>query len=219
MKFSGVNLLDELGRAEFEELRAAFNERNYPGGNIIFRPDESENLVFIIAEGRVRVYLSYEDKEFTLAILTPGDLYATHAGCHIQALEKTALLVTDVQSVKRCMVEVPTFTRTMVRVLGHILQNSFSIIGGLAFKDIYDRLMDYILEESRDSGVPENGGIHLRLDLTTEQIGQVVGATRQTVSTLLNDMVRAGLMEKRGRGEFYIPDMEALEQATGKQTS
>ncbi|BDQ38168.1 transcriptional regulator [Pseudodesulfovibrio nedwellii] len=216
MKFSGVNLLDELERPELAELRAVFNERSFFKGNVIFRPDEPENRVFVIAKGRVRVYLAYEDKEFTLAILGPGDLYSTHAGCFIQAFEDATLLAADVQSVKRWMAEVPLFTRTMVRVLGHILQNSFSIIGGLAFKDIYNRLMEYILREVRDTGVPEDGGLVLKFDLTIEQLAQLMGASRQTVSTLLNDMERAGLMEKRGRGEYLIPDVDALERAVGE---
>ncbi|MCJ2165321.1 MULTISPECIES: Crp/Fnr family transcriptional regulator [unclassified Pseudodesulfovibrio] len=215
MKFSGVNLLDEIAKEELADLRAVFNRRTFAKDCVIYRPDEIADLVFVIAEGRVRVYLAYEDKEFTLGILGPGDLYATHAGCHIQALEETELLVTDVRSVKRCMTEVPLFTRTMVRVLGHILQNSFSIIGSLAFKDIYNRLMDYILSEARDIGVPEDGGMVLNLNLTIEQLAKLVGATRQTVSTLLNDMERAGLMEKRARGEYFIPDVGALEKAAG----
>ncbi|ADU61550.1 MAG: Crp/Fnr family transcriptional regulator [Pseudodesulfovibrio sp.] len=213
MKFTGVNLLDELGRDELGELRNVFRERAWSKGAIIFDADETDNLVFIIAEGRVRVYLAYEDKEFTLGILGPGDLYATHAGCYVQAFDDTRLLLADVQSVKRCMTEMPVFTRTMVRVLGNILQNTFSIIGGLAFKDIYDRLMDYILIEAQDNGVPEGDGLTISLGLTTEQLAQLLGATRQTVSTLLNDMVRAGFMEKRGRGRFHIPSLDALKRA------
>jgi transcriptional regulator, Crp/Fnr family len=213
MKFSGVNLLDELERDELAELRAVFAERSWPRGAIAFDADSTDNLAFIIAEGRVRIYLAYEDKEFTLGILGPGDLYSTHAGCFIQALDDTRLLLADVRSVKRCMAEIPLFTRTMVRVLGNILQNSFSIIGGLAFKDIYDRLMDYILIEARDNGVPEGEeGLVISLGLTMEQLAQLMGASRQTVSTLLNDMVRAGLMEKRGRGSYFIPRLEALER-------
>lgn len=216
MKFSGINLLDELAKDELAELRSVFNERSFAKGNVIYTPDEDENLVFVIARGRVRVYLAYEDKEFTLAILGPGDLYATHAGCYIQAFEDAALLTTDVQSVKRVMVEVPLFNLTMVRVLGHILQNSFSIIGSLAFKDIYNRLIDYIISEARDSGTPAGEGVEVKFDLTIEQLAQLMGATRQTVSTLLNDMVRAGLMEKKGRGLYYIPDLGELERAAGE---
>lgn len=219
MKFTGVNLLDELAKDELSELRSLFTERSHPKGAVIYTPDERENRVFVIARGRVRVYLAYEDKEFTLGILNPGDLYATHAGCYIQAFEDTTLLVADVHAVKRLMDTVPMVTRTMVRVLGHILQNAFSIIGGLAFKDIYARLMEYILAEARQSGELRDGGVLVTLDLTTEQLAQIMGATRQTVSTLLNDMVRAGLMEKQGRGRYFIPDMAALEQGTGAATT
>lgn len=216
MKFSGINLLDELAKDELAELRAVFNERTYPKSAVIYTPDETENLVFIVAQGRVRVYLAYEDKEFTLGILNPGDIYASHAGCYIQAFDDAALLVTGVQSVKTIMDTVPLFTRTMVRVLGHILQNSFSIIGGLAFKDIYNRLMEYILDEARENGVAQDGGVLVTLNLTIEQLAQLMGATRQTTSTLLNDMVRAGLMKKEGRGKYLIPSMDDLERAVGE---
>ncbi|MGE4421647.1 MAG: Crp/Fnr family transcriptional regulator [Pseudodesulfovibrio sp.] len=215
MKFTGVNLLDELDRPELADLRAVFRKRSVNKGEVVFRPEGDEDLVFVVAKGRVRVYLAYEDKEFTLAILNPGDPYSTHSGCYIQALEDAELLLTDVRSVKRCMTDIPLFTRTMVRVLGHILRNSFSIIGGLAFKDIYNRLMDYILNEARASGTPEDGGRLLKLNLTIEQLSQLMGATRQTVSTLLNDMERAGLMFKRGRGVYFIPDLDALSKAAG----
>jgi CRP-like cAMP-binding protein len=215
MKFTGVNLLDELERREMADLRAVFRKRSVAKGEVVFRPDGDEELVFVVAKGRVRVYLAYEDKEFTLAILNPGDPYSTHSGCYIQAMEDAELLLTDVRSVKRCMAEIPLFTRTMVRVLGHILRNSFSIIGGLAFKDIYNRLMDYILSEAQSSGTPEDGGRLLQLNLTIEQLSQLMGASRQTVSTLLNDMERAGLMFKRGRGVYFIPDLDALARAAG----
>ncbi|MEZ7198269.1 Crp/Fnr family transcriptional regulator [Pseudodesulfovibrio karagichevae] len=217
MKFTGVNLLDELDRPELADLRAVFRKRSVSKGEVVFRPEGDEDLVFVVAKGRVRVYLAYEDKEFTLAILNPGDPYSTHSGCYVQALEDAELLLTDVRSVKRCMTDIPLFTRTMVRVLGHILRNSFSIIGGLAFKDIYNRLMDYILNEARASGTPEDGGRLLKLNLTIEQLAQLMGATRQTVSTLLNDMERAGLMFKRGRGIYFIPDLDALAQAAGDE--
>ncbi|WP_419786518.1 Crp/Fnr family transcriptional regulator [Pseudodesulfovibrio sp.] len=212
-QFSGVNLLDELAREDLLELRSLLRPRNFPSGTIIFTPDGEEDLVFIVSEGRVRIFLSYEGKEFTLGILNRGDVYSTHAECYVQALDDTELLLTDVHSVKRIMDTVPTFTRTMVRVLGNILKNSFLIIGGLAFKDIYYRLMDYLLAEARQSGTEQDGGVLVTLDLTMEQLAQLMGATRQTVSTLLNDMARAGLVQKQGRGVYFIPDLKALEKA------
>ncbi|MFV0420846.1 Crp/Fnr family transcriptional regulator [Oleidesulfovibrio sp.] len=212
MKFSEINLLDELKRPELADLHNIFHQRAVAKGAIAFHPDADENLVFIIASGRVRIYLGFEDKEFTLGVLEAGDLYSTHAGCFAQALEESSLLVTDVQSVKRCMSEVPLFNRTMVRVLGQILNNSFSIIGSLAFQDIYSRLTAFLYKEALRTGVQTDEGTELRLAVTTEQLSQHMGATRQTVSTLLNNLVREGIMQKRGRSAWLIPDMEALRQ-------
>lgn len=211
MKFSEINLLDEFKRSELAELRDIFTEKKVKKKDIVFHAENEENLVFIIASGRVRIYLGYEDKEFTLGILGPGDLYSTHAGCFVQAMEDSTLLTTDVQSVKRCMSEIPLFNRTMVRVLGHILNNAFSIIGGLAFKDIYSRLIGLLAKIARESGKEVDGGVEIVLDLTGEQLAQVVGASRQTVSTLMNDLVREGLLVKRGRSVWLIPDVDALQ--------
>jgi len=214
MKFSEINLLDELQRPELTELRGIFTRRSVTKGAVAFHPETDENLVFVIASGRVRIYLGYEEKEFTLGVLEPGDLYSTHAGCYAQALEDSTLMVTDVQSVKRCMSEIPLFTRTMVRVLGQILNNSFSIIGSLALKDIYTRLTSFLHKEALRTGTPCSEGTELRLALTTEQLSLHMGATRQTVSTLLNNLVREGIMVKKGRSVWVIPDMEALHRQT-----
>lgn len=217
MKFPGINLLEELERDELHELHAVFNTRTLPKNAIIYTPDEREDLTFIIKKGRVRVYLAYADKEFTLAILRPGDLYSTHAGCYVQSLSSTQLLVADVHAMKTLMDRNPVFTRTMVRVLGHILKNTFSIIGGLVFKDIYARLLDYIIDEAQQAGLPHHSGVLIDLNLTIEQLAQLVGASRQTVSTLLNDMLRAGFIIKHGRGQYIIPDLPALKRHASEQ--
>ncbi len=213
MKFLDANLLDHLQRPEFAELREAFGRRKYAAKALVFGPCESENLVFIVASGRVRVYLSYEDKEFSLGILGKGDIYSTHSGTFIEALDEAELLVTDVRTFRRRMVGIPEVTTTMVRVLGNILRNSFSIIDGLVFHDVGKRLAALLAVEARKGGRPEGEGVLLHLDLPVEQLACLVGATRQTVSTLLGDLAREGLIEKRARGLYFIPDLERLERA------
>lgn len=210
MKFSGINLLDELEREEFEDIRSVFTERRVKKGAIAFSSDNDEDLVFIVAEGRIRVYLAYEAKEFTLGILSPGDLYSTHAGCFIQAYEDSRLLVTDVKSVKRCMADIPLFNRTMVRVLGKILQNSFSVIDGLVFRDINSRLCGYLHKEAVEYGRAVEGGIEINLNLTAEQLSTLLGATRQTVSTLLNNLSREGVISRINRSRWLVADMDQL---------
>lgn len=213
MKSTEINLLAELERPELAEMRKAFHLRSYPKGHIISRPDSTENLVFIITSGKIRVYLAYEVKEFTLAILGPGDIFSTHAGVYVEAFEETQLLAASIEVVSRGITQQPQFTTTMTRVLGNMLKSSFEIIGRLAFKDITQRLVDVFEEHAKTNALDnEEHNVLIDIGLTTEQLSNVLCATRQTVSTLLNDLAREGLLEKRGKGRFFIPDMQALRE-------
>lgn len=216
MKFLEENLLDHLQRPEFAELQAALTTQTYPKNSFICQPDHGDNRIFIVADGRVRVYLGYEEKEFNLGILTKGDIYSTHTGTFAQALTDTELLVTDVATFRQWMVCDPEVTKAMVRVLGNILKTSFSIIDGLAFKDVNSRLVALLSNEARRHGTTlENGDIQIQLDLSVEQIARLVGSTRQTVSMLLTDLSRAELVLKVERGKYVIPNLPALESIGG----
>lgn len=216
MKFLEENLLDHLHRPEFANLQSSLMRKSYGKGEYICQPGVGTNRVFIIDSGRVRVYLGYEDKEFNLGILTRGDIYSTHTGTYVQTLEDTVLLLADVSTFRRQMVGDPEVTKAMVRVLGNILKTSFSIIDGLAFKDVNYRLVALLSNEAQKHGTPvDDGGIRVQINLSVEQIARLVGSTRQTVSTLLNDLARAGLISKPSRGVFLIPDLAALQSVGG----
>ncbi len=220
MKFLEENLLDHLQRPEFAELRSVLISHKFPKGSFICQPGTGSNRVFIVVSGKVRVYLGYEEKEFNLGILTKGDIYSTHTGTFVQALTDVVVLLTDVKTFRQRMVGDPEVTKAMVRVLGNILKTSFSIIDGLAFKDVNARLVALLSNEASRHGVTlANGSVQIQLDLSIEQISRLVGSTRQTVSMLLNDLVRAGLIERPERGRFLIPNLSALESVGGVNRS
>ncbi len=211
MKATNLNLLDELEKEELSDFKNIFHERPFSKGQLIFTPFQDSNQAFIIAKGRVRVYLAYADKEFSLSILGVGELYSTHTECYVEALDDCRLLVADVKDIARFMTDVPSLTRSMVRVLGRILKNSFSIIAGLAFKDINKRLIDYILYIA-EQAYPDEKTPEIELGLTVEQLSGLMGASRQTVSTLLNSLERDGLIKKTGRGCYLVLNIELLRE-------
>ncbi len=219
MKFLKENLLDHLKRPEFAQLHASLIRRRHPKGAFVSQPGTDENRVFIVSKGRARVYLGYEDKEFNLGILTKGDIYSTHTGTFVQALDEMEVLIADVKTFRQKMVGDPEVTQAMVRVLGNILKTSFSIIDGLVFKDVNARLVALLANEARRHGnETDQGHMIVKIDLSVEQIARLVGSTRQTVSTLLSDLSRAGLIQRPERGTFLIPNLLALESVGGIQT-
>ncbi len=74
-------------------LLQGFHARQLVEGELLVSPGSPRNSVFILRGGRLRVYLAFEDKEYTLAFLEPGDIYSTHSGAYVQAVQPTEVLV------------------------------------------------------------------------------------------------------------------------------
>lgn len=210
-RLMGINLLEALEQPELAELRTEFVSREYSKGAVIFEPLCPGNLVFIVFRGTARLYLAFEEKEFTLSILSPGDIYATHTRAYVQALEDLTILSMPTDRFASRLQQYPELTRTMVLVLGDILRSSFSIIHSLVFKDIPRRVAAFLCVAAREYGEVLPEGHRVTLSLTTEQIAKIVGSSRQTVSESLTRLEREGLVLREGRGIYLFPDLNALE--------
>jgi len=210
MKVSSVDLLEELDKPRYQTLRQALRPRRFARKTVAFEPLSEEDLVFIVKSGRVRVYLSYEDKEFCLAVLGPGDVYSTHTRAFVQAIEDVELLVAPSDVFRRRMEEFPGLYTTMIRVLGSLLGRALTIIDSLAFKKVGIRLLEMLSTEATHGRPLPEGGVLLEWNLNNEQLAAVLGTTRQTLSSLMNSLSREGLLELRGKGGVYIPDPARL---------
>lgn len=224
MKFSNINLLDELARPELAPLLSAFHEKRYARQAIIFAPQydddlaeqepdkqQGDNFVFIVKSGLVRIYLSYGDREFTIAFLKPGDLYVSHSNAFVQVLEDAVLLLLDTPTFNRCMMTIPEFTVPIVRVLGGMLKSCFSIIDGLALRDVTVRLARLLMDLAHENDGSAQERL-IRLPLSGEMLAQTLGTSRQTISTLLTDFTRLGILQKEQRGLYRILDENRLRE-------
>lgn len=206
-----INLLQELEREPLDSLRCEFTERRFPKNSLVFEPRHPENMIFIVKEGRIRIYLAFEDKEFTLALLEPGDVYSTHTRAFVAALDDATVLTMDTAAFMACMAAMPELSQKVVSVLGDLLKQSFSIIHGLAFHEIGARLSEYLAYEARSNGIHGPNGVLVSLGMTVEELAGMIGSTRQTVSKLINGMIRDGLIIKKARGTYLIPDLALLQ--------
>lgn len=210
-RLSDIDLLKELAKPEFNALRGEFTTRRFSRDSVVYMPRHHEDLVFVVVKGRLRIFLAYDTREFSLAILEPGDIFATHTRANVTALEDAELLVMPTGRFHKYISLHPELSKTIISVLGDLLKQTVSIISSLMFKDTSQRITEFLVHEARNNGQAGPEGVIIRPGLTMEELANVVGSTRQTVSSLLNDMIRIGVLRKRGRGAFSIPDVARLE--------
>jgi len=180
-------------------------------GCLFTTPGDARNQVLIIERGRLRVYLAGESRELSLSFLEPGDIYTTHTPTYVEAVAPTRLWLMDTGAFARKLASDPSVTPVMMRVLGRLLVNAVNLIEDLAFREVPARLARFLTGMAERRGRPLDGGIWLLpLDLGTEDIASLLGSTRQTVSSLLNQWEREGILQRQGRRVFYIYQLDAL---------
>jgi len=210
MKLSNIDILKIFSAPDYAEILSGFKEKTYAKKTLISTPFTEADSIFIVKSGRLRVFLSYDDREFTLALLEPGDIFSTHSRTYAETLEESQILTGDTRTFQQKIIEHPEITATVVKVLGELLKNSIDIIEGLAFKDVRQRLYDFLINAAQDRGTPQPHGIIIDLSLNTEDIALLIGTTRQTVSMLINELIKAGHMEKIDRQSLLIKNLAAL---------
>jgi len=224
MRLTEITLLQDLHRPEMAPVRKLFSSRKFARGALVFEPKAGDQI-FIVTSGRARVYLAYRDKEFTMAMLDAGDVYATHTRAYVQALDDLEILIASVSEVRRYLGSMPSFNSAMIHVLGDLLSHAITVIDTLAFKDVRNRLIEFLVYEARrlprcrecrHCGQCEDGGM-VSLGLNTEQMATIIGSSRQTVSSLLNALAKDGVIQLKGRGVICIPDIAVLEACAAQE--
>lgn len=204
------NLLERLDALTQAALLQGFHQRQLVESELLGSPNGERDSVFIVCSGRIRVFLAFEDKEYTLTFLEAGDIYSTHSLAYVQAVRPSEVLMGDTSRMMATLRSLPGAFPAIIRVLGSTLANSMRVIEDLAFRDVEGRLARFLDGMLMRKGRPHQGGLRLELDLRTEDIARLLGTTRQTVSSLINRMAREGILSRAGNGTFDIHDAERL---------
>lgn len=187
-----------------------FNPKVYGKGCIICNGEDGENGVFVVMSGKLRVFLMNEDREISLFYLTTGDMFCMHSGYIVETCEKTELRVTDIKTFSQKIESCPAIAWGLVSILGRALTSCKRTIEDLMFHDIKQRIAWFFVDHAKTGGRLTENGIEVSVELTVEQIANLIGSSRQATSTAINSLIKEGYMLRQGRGNYTIPDMSRL---------
>lgn len=209
-RLTNAHFLEMMKRKEFDGFLSGFHLHRFERGSTVCEPGGGDDAVFIVVSGRLRAYLSCEGREFTLALLEQGAMFSTHTRAIVEASSYAELMVADTAVFQEKLARYPQFAGVMIGILAEFLGSAFTIIESLVFHDVRQRLAELLLD-----AVDASDGVTVALGLNTEDLGQLIGASRQTTSQLINDFIRQGLIEKTGGRSFLVKDLPGLKAACG----
>src|SRR5918994_4255179 len=175
-------------------------ESHLARGEVLFREGDEGDRVYVVIRGKVKLgRTALDGRENLLALLGPGQMFGELSLFDPGPRSATATAVTDVTLLGLGHADLlpwltgrPEVGRGLLLQLASRLRRSNDTLADLVFSDVPGRVAKALLELSMRFGAPAAEGIRVAHDLTQEELAQLVGASRETVSKALADFVQRG---------------------------
>lgn len=214
---SEVDIFQDLAPAEIAAMGKRAPMTTVPAGTVVYSPEEPGEALFILKQGRVRLYrLSPEGKAFTVAIVEAGTIFGEMAmlgqgmrDSYAEALAPCVLCLMSRHDVRTLLLGDPRIALRLTETMGRRLLEAERRLSDFAFKSLPQRVATVLVALAERepprlfrAGRPEVAYTH-------EQLAAMVGTHRETVTKVLNNLRERGLIELR-RGKVVLADPVAL---------
>jgi CRP/FNR family transcriptional regulator, cyclic AMP receptor protein len=187
----------------FEDINTNIS---YPRGAMLFSEGQEPRGIFVVCQGKVKLTVTSADgKTIILKLAQPGEVLGLNATMADQPYEVTAETVEPTQlgfvkrqAFLRFLEEHGVASMHAAQQLSSQCQIAYEQIRSLGLSQSAPEKLARLLLEWAQKGSPGPRGVRVRLTLTQEEIGQLIGSSRETVTRLFADFRRKGLVERKG---------------------
>lgn len=201
-----ADFLSSLDEDDRDALVSAARRRTFRKGHRIFEAGDPAAMLYILESGRAKVYqTSASGKEVILWFCFPGEIFGlaelsrgVERTISALAVDESEVLVLSKSDFLTFIAERPAVALTALDILSSRLRRLGETYMNLATEEVPVRLSRLLLslahggERVRCAHPTAPGGVCVNMTLTHQEIADMVGASRQTVTTALNDLKRAG---------------------------
>lgn len=201
-----LDIFSALSHAEREQIGTLARKRIYRKNEPIFNQGTEADAIYLIKSGRVRLYKISEDgKEFTLDYMKSEDIFgevtffenAVHTMSAV-AMEDTFICCCTKELFVK-LLESPQTALKIVQYLGKRMNEYTENMSRTVFMDVRGRVLSVLCKLAESYGQQTGGGIILALDLTHQDIGSLVNASRVMVTNVLGELRKENLVHIDGQ--------------------
>lgn len=191
--------------------------QKYKKGNIVVLEQESGAALFVIVTGKVKVVRTDEDgREVILSMFGPGEFFGEMSlldglarSASVVATLKSELFMIHRRDFLQLLEEYPQVAISLLAELAMRLRKADMQIKSLSLKDAAGRVANVLLMLSDDLGVFRKGKVEIE-DLPLQQdIANMAGTSRETVSRMIHHFIRNSEVDLKGN-KLTINDYETF---------
>lgn len=197
-----VSIFKGLDDEEVQDLISVAKKRTFRSGEVIFHRDDPGQMLYIIKEGKVKICLiSPDGQEISLVVFGKGEYFGEFAlldglprSADAIALEKVECYTLQRTDFHNAIMKKPRIAIQVMEVLCERLRKTDQQVEDLIVLDVYGRVAKKLLELAETHGVQGENGILINVRLTQQDLGAMVGASRESVNKVLGYFTDKGFI-------------------------
>lgn len=190
---------------EREQIGRLAGKKVYRKNEFIFREGEPADSIYLIKYGRVRLFkVSGGGKEITLDILKEDGIFGENTffedsehTMSAQAMEDTFVCSCSKEHFS-LLLQNPRTALKIIQLLGKKLNDYTEKVASIAFRDVKGRISATLMRLAKEYGRPSPQGTTIDIDLTHQDLANLVNASRVMVTNVLGSLRQEGAIETRG---------------------
>lgn len=191
----------------------------YKKGEYVYFPNDKSDKIYFITEGRVKIG-TYSDggKEITKVILGKGEVFGELALTGEErrrdfaaVMEDTDVCTVTTEQMKALFRDYNSLQSFFLKLMGSRVIEMENRLESLVFKDSRTRVIEFLADLGRKKGQPVGAETLVKRFMTHQDIANLTATSRQTVTTVLNDLRDRNLINFN-RSRLLIRDLAVLEK-------
>lgn len=220
--FKESRLFSNLSRAALARLSEITGSANYPKSATLFVEGQPSQGVFILHDGHVKLSTSSTDgKTLIVRISEPGELLGLPATISGRPYELTAQAIEPTKASFVSRTDFLSFLREqgeaalcVTQQLSETYASAFSELRMMALSHSAEEKLAQFLLRWTASQNTERDAIRMKFALTHEEIGQMIGVSRETVSRLFADFKKKQVLRVK-HSTLVVKSISKLEEMAG----
>jgi CRP/FNR family cyclic AMP-dependent transcriptional regulator len=215
--FESVNLYHILCPHKVKKMGDKHEFIRYKKDDFIYVPEDAASNIYLIVDGRIKIGHYLEDgKEVVSSILTTGEIFGELALAgedtrrdFAQAMCEAVICPLTIGELQELMFENKDLSFKILKLIGLRLMKLERKLELLVFKDARTRVIEFLKDTAAWKGQRVGFETMIPTKLTHKDIASLTGTSRQTVTTILNELKEKNLINF-DRKKILIRDIDNL---------
>ena len=215
MALKDIELFSGLSEGELGLVAAKMNIRKFKRNEVILHEEDTGGFMYVVLSGKVKVMqVTEEGRETILAFHKTGDFFGEMSlidgktvPASVVALESSKVAIVAKQDFYSLLFVHNTFIIQLLRILSSRLREAYERIQILSFNNAAQRIrMLFIMLSGMYGGEETEKGIRLGIKLTHQNMADMTGIARETVTRVINKAQKEKDILFEGKAIYLNPE-------------